>query len=55
MTEPIHIEPAAGYRTAAQLHRQVFNAYTEAGFTQDQALELLKCVIEAGMKAGVIE
>lgn len=39
------VEPHAGFRMLAQLHRQMFLAYTEAGFDPDQALELVIATI----------
>jgi hypothetical protein len=40
-----YIEPDANVRNVARAQRAVFNAYVESGFTEEQALELLKVLL----------
>lgn len=35
------VEPHADLRQLARLHRQIFVAYVEAGFTEQQAMQLM--------------
>jgi hypothetical protein len=39
------IEPHADLRQLATLHRQMFIAWTGAGFTEAQAIDLLRAMI----------
>lgn len=45
------IEPHADMRTLATAHRQMYLAWTEAGFTEEQALRLLRAWVHAVMSS----
>lgn len=44
------LEPAADQRIAARQIRELFIAFTEAGFTQDQALDLVIALLPSARK-----
>lgn len=46
------IEPPADLRTGALIHRQMFIAYTDAGFTEAQAMDFIKTMIVASWRPG---
>ncbi len=46
------IEPPANFRQGAIMNRQMFLAYTEAGFTEEQAMRILLTMIAASFGRG---
>lgn len=42
----MHIEPHGDIRQGAATFFQFFTAYVQAGFTEDQALELVKTILQ---------
>lgn len=39
------VEPSADMRQAAAVLRDAFNAFVQSGFTEDQALEIIKVLM----------
>ena len=46
------VEPNADQRQMAASIREIHNAFAFAGFTDDQAFQLTKTMIESGMRQG---
>lgn len=44
---PFNIDPAAMAKKSASTAKQLYDAYVEAGFTQEQAFELVKGILTA--------
>ena len=44
---PFKIDPAAMAKKSASMAKQLYDAYVEAGFTQEQAFELVKGILTA--------
>lgn len=44
---PFGIDPAAAAKKSASTAKQLYDAYVEAGFTQEQAFELVKGILTA--------
>ena len=44
---PFNIDPAAAAKKSASTAKQLYDAYVEAGFTQEQAFELVKGILTA--------
>lgn len=44
---PFNIDPAAMVKKSASTAKQLYDAYVEAGFTQEQAFELVKGILTA--------
>lgn len=44
---PFNIDPAAMPKKSASTAKQLYDAYVEAGFTQEQAFELVKGILTA--------
>ena len=44
---PFKIDPAAMAKKSASTAKQLYDAYVEAGFTQEQAFELVKGILTA--------
>lgn len=44
---PFNIDPAAMTKKSASTAKQLYDAYVEAGFTQEQAFELVKGILTA--------
>ena len=44
---PFNIDPAATAKKSASTAKQLYDAYVEAGFTQEQAFELVKGILTA--------
>ena len=42
---PFNIDPAAMPKKSASTAKQLYDAYVEAGFTQEQAFELVKGIL----------
>lgn len=42
---PFNIDPAATAKKSASTAKQLYDAYVEAGFTQEQAFELVKGIL----------
>ena len=42
---PFNIDPAAAAKKSASTAKQLYDAYVEAGFTQEQAFELVKGIL----------
>ena len=42
---PFNIDPAAMVKKSASTAKQLYDAYVEAGFTQEQAFELTKGIL----------
>lgn len=47
------VEPGAGLRTAATTMYAMFQAYVDAGFRRNEALELIKATVAATVAVGV--
>lgn len=44
---PFNIDPAAAAKKSASTAKQLYDAYVEVGFTQEQAFELVKGILTA--------
>ena len=44
---PFNVDPAAMAKKSASTAKQLYDAYVEAGFTQEQAFELVKGILTA--------
>ena len=44
---PFNIDPAAAAKKSASTAKQLYDAYVETGFTQEQAFELVKGILTA--------
>ena len=44
---PFNIDPAVMAKKSASTAKQLYDAYVEAGFTQEQAFELVKGILTA--------
>lgn len=44
---PFNIDPAAAAKKSASTAKQLYDAYAEVGFTQEQAFELAKGILAA--------
>lgn len=44
---PFNIDPAAMAKKSASTAKQLYDAYVEVGFTQEQAFELVKGILTA--------
>lgn len=44
---PFNIDPATAAKKSASYAKQLYDAYVEAGFTQEQAFELVKGILTA--------
>lgn len=44
---PFNVDSSATSKKSASMAKEFYNAYMEEGFTQEQAFELLKCVLTA--------
>lgn len=44
---PFNIDPATMAKKSASTAKQLYDAYVEAGFTQEQAFELVKGILTA--------
>ena len=44
---PFNIDPTAAAKKSASTAKQLYDAYVEAGFTQEQAFELVKGILTA--------
>lgn len=44
---PFNIDPVAMAKKSASTAKQLYDAYVEAGFTQEQAFELVKGILTA--------
>ena len=46
-TKPFNADPAAMAKKSASTAKQLYDAYVEAGFTENQAFELVKGILTA--------
>lgn len=44
---PLNVDPATMAKKSASTAKQLYDAYVEAGFTQEQAFELVKGILTA--------
>lgn len=51
-TEPPRVEPSAELRQMALMVRSTYIAYREAGFTEEQAMDLIKTQIASASGGG---
>ena len=47
LENPFNIDPEAAAKKSASTAKQLYDAYVEAGFTQEQAFELVKGILTA--------
>lgn len=45
--KPFNVDPVAMAKKSASTAKQLYDAYVEAGFTQEQAFELVKGILTA--------